>query len=112
MDLAFSTPFDRGDDTALLPPPAPRDEGEKPIVIVGGGFTGLSAAHDLARAGRKVVVLEKDKAVGGLAGGFEVGGHPLEKFYHHWFTNDVHVMDLIRDIGCEDKVVYRPTRTG
>jgi protoporphyrinogen oxidase len=87
-------------------------EGEAPVVIVGGGFTGLSAAYDLARAGRKVVVLEKDSSVGGLAGGFEVGGSPLEKFYHHWFTNDVHVMDLISDIGCADQVVYRPTRTG
>ena len=83
-----------------------------PIVIVGGGFTGLAAAHDLAVAGCKVVVLEKDSAVGGLAGGFSVGGYTLEKFYHHWFTNDVHVMGLIRDIGRSDEVVFRPTRTG
>ena len=83
-----------------------------PIVIVGGGFTGLAAAYDLAAAGRKVVLLEKDATVGGLAGGFSVGGYTLEKFYHHWFTNDVHVMDLIRDIGRSDEVVFRPTRTG
>ncbi len=86
--------------------------GGDPIVIVGGGFTGLAAAHDLAAAGRKVVLLERDRAVGGLASGFEVGGFTLEKFYHHWFTNDVHVMDLIRDIGRGDQVVFRPTRTG
>jgi protoporphyrinogen oxidase len=85
---------------------------EGPIVIVGGGFTGLSAAYDLAAAGRKVVLLEKEPTVGGLAGGFEVGGFTLEKFYHHWFTNDVHVMALIRDIGRADEVVFRPTRTG
>ena len=83
-----------------------------PIVIIGGGFTGLAAAHDLAAAGRKVVLLEKEAAVGGLAAGFDVGGFSLEKFYHHWFTNDVHVMELIRDIGRADQVVYRPTRTG
>jgi protoporphyrinogen oxidase len=83
-----------------------------PIVIVGAGFTGLSAAYDLAKAGHKVVVVEKENAVGGLASGFEVGGFTLERFYHHWFTNDLHVMDLIRDIGRTDQVVYRPTRTG
>jgi protoporphyrinogen oxidase len=114
MDLALSSPFDfdrhAGADT---PPPAPRgDEHGEPIVIVGAGFTGLSAAYDLARRGEKVVIVEKDKAVGGLAGGFEVGGHPIEKFYHHWFTNDRHVMQLIEDLGCPDQVVFRPTRTG
>lgn len=83
-----------------------------PVVIIGGGFTGLSAAYDLARAGHKVVILEKENAVGGLASGFTVGEFTLERFYHHWFTNDLHVMDLIRDIGRESEVVYRPTRTG
>jgi protoporphyrinogen oxidase len=84
----------------------------KPIVIVGGGFTGLSAAYELAKAGEKVVVLEKEPMVGGLASGFTVGGFTLEKFYHHWFTNDVHVMELIEEIGRKDQVVFRPTRTG
>ena len=83
-----------------------------PIVIVGGGFTGLSAAYELAKAGEKVIVLEKEATVGGLASGFMVGEFTLERFYHHWFTNDLHVMDLIREIGREDEVVYRPTRTG
>src|SRR5205085_5645482 len=78
----------------------------------GAGFTGLAAGYELASRGEKVVVVEKDSMVGGLASGFKVGPHTLERFYHHWFTNDLHVMDLIRDIGCEDQVVFRPTRTG
>ena len=83
-----------------------------PIVIVGAGFTGLAAAYELAKAGQRVVVLEKEPVVGGLASGFMVGDFTLERFYHHWFTNDVHVMELIDEIGCSDQVVFRPTRTG
>lgn len=91
--------------------PKPIDQA-KPIVIAGAGFTGLSAAFELARAGVKVVVLEKEPAVGGLASGFKVGDFTLERFYHHWFTNDLHVMDLIREIDRFEEVVFRPTRTG
>jgi protoporphyrinogen oxidase len=83
-----------------------------PIVVVGGGFAGLAAAYELAKAGRNVTVIEKEPTVGGLASGFQVGEHTLERFYHHWFTNDVHIMDLIKDIGQSDNVIFRPTRTG
>ena len=84
----------------------------KSVVIVGGGFTGLSLAFDLVRKGVKVKVLEADAEVGGLAGTFQVGGQKLEKFYHHWFNNDLHVMSLIDDLGVREKVRLRPTRTG
>lgn len=40
---------------------------DKPVVIVGGGVTGLVAAHLLLEAGAKVVVIEKMEQVGGLA---------------------------------------------
>lgn len=80
--------------------------------IVGGGFAGLAAAYELARNGKRVVVLERDDAVGGLAGGFDIGGHVLEKFYHHWFNNDRHILELIEELGENSNVLLRPTRTG
>ena len=84
----------------------------KPIVIIGGGLTGLSAAYELARAGVPVTVIEADTSLGGLAGSFDVGGVPLERFYHHWFRSDVHILGLIDDLGHGDRVVFRETRTG
>lgn len=80
--------------------------------IVGGGFSGLAAAHELAKAGKSVVVIERDSELGGLAGGFDVGGYTLEKFYHHWFNNDRQIMDLIAELGAGDNILLRPTRTG
>ena len=80
--------------------------------IVGAGFTGLSAALQLSRKGFKVCVVEQDQEPGGLAGSFWVGNERLEKFYHHWFTSDVHIMELIASLGREDRILKRPTRTG
>ena len=38
------------------------------VAIIGGGFTGLSAALDLCKAGCEVTIYEKDNDIGGLAG--------------------------------------------
>ena len=82
------------------------------VAIVGAGFTGLSAALELARKGFKVTVIESDPEPGGLAGSFTVGGQRLEKFYHHWFTSDQHIMSLVQSLGHENDVLWHPTSTG
>lgn len=83
------------------------------VVIVGGGFTGLTAAYVLSKQGYKVRVIESDSTAGGLAGTFQFGdGVKLEKFYHHWFNNDVYVPELVKELGMEGDVVTLPTRTG
>jgi protoporphyrinogen oxidase len=82
------------------------------VAIIGGGFGGLAAAWELTRRGVTPIVLEADDAVGGLAGSFEVNGERLERFYHHWFTSDTHVAELAQELGTEDRIVYRATRTG
>ncbi|HKP49920.1 MAG TPA: NAD(P)/FAD-dependent oxidoreductase [Gemmatimonadales bacterium] len=87
-------------------------DGRSHVVIIGGGFTGLAAAWELTQRGFQVTVCEGDEEVGGLAGSFDVGGTRLEKFYHHWFTSDTHVIDLVNELGQSDRVLQRPTRTG
>ena len=82
------------------------------VAVIGGGFCGLAAAYELCRRGIRAIVLERDPEVGGLAGSFAVGDARLEKFYHHWFTNDVHVMQIIRELDLSGRVIVRPTRTG
>jgi protoporphyrinogen oxidase len=82
------------------------------VTIVGGGFTGLTAAYELAKKGIEVTVLESESEIGGLAAAFDVGGEKLDRFYHHWFTNDLEVMGLISELGLDDRVEINPTNTG
>ena len=82
------------------------------VIVVGAGFSGLAAAYELAQRGYQPIVLEADPQVGGLAAAFKVGGTRIERFYHHWFTNDHHIGALVRELGLEDRLVYRATRTG
>jgi protoporphyrinogen oxidase len=82
-------------------------------VIVGAGFTGLTAAYSLAKQGKSVHVVEADDTPGGLAGIFEFDdGVKVEKFYHHWFNNDVYVPELVKELGLEGEIMLLPTRTG
>lgn len=82
------------------------------VIVIGAGFTGLSTAYELAKKGIKVIVLEAENNIGGLAASFDVGDVKLDRFYHHWFTNDRDVMDLIDELGLKNKVMINPSNTG
>src|SRR5258706_937298 len=71
------------------------------IAIIGAGFTCLSAGYRLLQKGHDVTVFEKDSEPGGLAIGYQEKGWDwsLEKYYHHWFTNDASVLNLAKEIG-------------
>lgn len=82
------------------------------VTIVGAGFTGLSAAYELVKKGVAVTILEAEAEIGGLAAAFDVGGEKLDRFYHHWFTNDLDVMQLVDELGLHDRIEINPTNTG
>lgn len=82
------------------------------VIVIGAGFSGLTAAYELAKHKLRVTLLERESDVGGLAGSFVVNGTRLEKFYHHWFTSDRYIMGLIAELDAMDQVVLRTTTTG
>ena len=94
-------------DVSQAPAPVPRH-----VAVVGAGFTGLTAAWELIKAGCMATLIESDDQVGGLAGGFAAGGTLLEKFYHHWFNNDYLVTELVHELGLSENLIERQTRTG
>src|SRR6476661_4634702 len=90
------------------PPVADTDGTERPHVVLGGGPAGLTAGYLLAKAGKKVIVLEADEQVGGIAKTvvdpegfrFDLGGH-------RFFTKSKEVNDLWLEI-MGDEFLMRP----
>ena len=84
------------------------------VDIIGGGASGLAAAWYLAKKkpDLEVHVWEKDRFPGGLAGSFETEEFKVEKFYHHIFKRDVAIQELIKEVGLEKELVWRPAATG
>jgi protoporphyrinogen oxidase len=80
----------------------------KHIAILGAGFGGLSAAYDLINQGNQVTIYEASSYVGGLASGFKEPhwDWSVEKYYHHWFASDRHMLGLINELGWSNKVLY------
>jgi len=78
------------------------------IAIIGAGFGGMAAAYDLAKAGHELVIFEGEDHPGGLASGFKEPGWDwsVEKFYHHWFASDQHMLGLVEELGWSDKVIF------
>lgn len=67
---------------------APQDGSTSPsanrydVVVVGSGIGGLSAAALLARAGRRVLVVERNDRPGGCAHGFDRDGYSFDACVH------------------------------
>lgn len=81
----------------------------KNIAVLGAGIGGMAAAYDLARAGNQVTIYEAAEVAGGLASGFKEPHWEwtLEKYYHHWFTTDRHVLQLIDELGWRESVIFK-----
>ena len=82
------------------------------IAVVGAGLAGLTAALRLAEAGHRVRVFERYPRPGGLARVFEIGGEPLESFYHHIFTTDAAFVALAEELGLAQLIEWLPSRMG
>lgn len=81
----------------------------KTVAIIGAGFTGLTAAYRLAKAGVKVTVYEAGPDLGGLAGGCQIEGREVEKAYHFLYRTDEYMLGLLDEINLKDQLTYHPS---
>ena len=84
--------------------PDPRD-----VVVIGGGFAGLSAGVALAEAGFRVAVLERKPKLGGRAYSFQdpEGGDWVDNGQHVLMGCYTQTLDFLKKIGTYDQLVFR-----
>lgn len=81
------------------------------IVVIGAGLAGLAAAYDLSRQGQRVTLLEAGHEIGGLASSFQLEGQSIERFYHFICRSDHHLIDLVNELGLQDRLSWTQTHT-
>ena len=81
--------------------------GDLPVIILGAGPAGLSAAYELSGKRVRTLVLEKDSTVGGLARTVNYKGYLFDIGGHRFFTRVPLIEQMWREILGED-LLTRP----
>lgn len=79
--------------------------------MVGAGIAGLYTALQIAKRGDRVTVVDAEPSVGGLTRPWEIGGVTWDRFYHVVLGSDIETRRLLREIGMEDRLVFKPVKT-
>ena len=76
-----------------------------PVVILGAGPAGVTAASELAQSGVRSVVLEQDAVVGGLARTVEHNGYRFDIGGHRFFTKVPYIEEIWKQVLGADLLV-------
>jgi protoporphyrinogen oxidase len=79
-----------------------------PVVVIGAGPAGLTAAYDICRRGGSAVVYEADSVVGGISRTVEMDGWRFDIGGHRFFTKVPEVESLWHEILPDEDFLLRP----
>ena len=83
------------------------------IAVIGGGMTGIAAALELAKSGNfDVTLFEKADHLGGLSDYYTWNDITWDRFYHVILSTDTVMLDFIKELGLEDQLFWRETKSG
>ena len=83
----------------------PSSAERRPVLVIGAGPAGLTAAHELAERGIPAVVYEQDHQVGGLARTVTYQGYRFDIGGHRFFTKVEAVQRLWEEVLGEDLLI-------
>lgn len=78
--------------------------GQKRVLVIGAGLTGLTVAYKLSQQGYSVTVIECTMTPGGMVSSFSMGWEKIEHIYHHIFTSDDYVTNLAAQLSIDDQI--------
>jgi protoporphyrinogen oxidase len=81
---------------------------EIPVVVIGAGPAGLTAAYEIVKRGGSVVVFESDSVVGGISRTVERDGWRFDIGGHRFFTKVKAVESLWHEILPDEDFLSRP----
>jgi phytoene dehydrogenase-like protein len=81
------------------------------VVVVGGGMAGLTSAAYLARGGARVLLCEKEKAVGGLVNSFERRGFVFDGGIRATESSGI-LLPMLRQLGIDVELLPSPVSIG
>jgi protoporphyrinogen oxidase len=81
------------------------------VCILGGGLCGLVASLHLSKTS-DVTLLERARELGGCLSSYRLDGAWVERFYHHCFAGDSHLLSLLSEVGLSDRLEWLKGTTG
>ena len=83
---------------------------KKRAIVIGGGVTGLSAAHELSKHGWQVDLFEARCYFGGAAASSSIAGLDIDRFYHFFCRGDEHLFSLLQELELGDELHWHRCR--
>lgn len=80
-------------------------------IVVGGGIAGLTSAAYLSRSGQKVLLIEKNRELGGLVNSFTRDGFHFEAGVRALEDAGI-IFPMLKDLGIQLEVVKSPVSVG
>ncbi|PWJ43795.1 protoporphyrinogen oxidase [Sediminitomix flava] len=76
-------------------------------IVIGGGISGLTAAHFLAEKGLKVAILEKSERLGGCIHTFQKDNYWIELGAHTCYNSYKYLTQILESKNAKDKALNR-----